>query len=281
MGSFLVPLSASSLSFAMADILCDVCIAEVQSTAVVTAAEETDGAQGAKQKKARLDDTFVQTAAYQPVVASAAVVHDDAGTEIDEPTTEDGLSGEQDAAIAGVVTIIGLLVSVVYTMMLSPPGGSMSSLTWRPTTHVQFWLALLGGAAAFLHNLFLLKAFEGAPSTVLLPLVQVASVSVLVGSSFLALYRHESFITPPHAVAYALMFVGGILPATSGQLSLLFTRAFWGQRAPSPSASPPMHTSARPPINLSTASGPLTALSPPVHRLRHVRDRGGTHSRRT
>ena len=33
--------------------------------------------------------------------------------------------------------------------------------------------AMLGGLCAFLHNFYLLKAFEGAPSTVLLPLIQV------------------------------------------------------------------------------------------------------------
>ena len=107
---------------------------------------------------------------------------------------------------------------------------------------------------SFFHYFFLLKAFEGAPSTVLLPLVQarlqlarvaraaalappsprsrarhitillpqVASVSVLLGSSVIAVLRREQWITPVHALAYVLMFVGGILPATGGHLNLLF-----------------------------------------------------------
>merc|ERR1712087_843423 len=102
-------------------------------------------------------------------------------------------------------------------------------LRWGPFTHLQFWLAMLGGAMAFLHYYFLLKAFEGAPSTVLLPLVQVASVSTLLGSSVVALVRNEAWITPVHALAYMLMFVGGILPATGGQLSALLERSFWRQ----------------------------------------------------
>ena len=86
-----------------------------------------------------------------------------------------------------------LFVTVAYNF--SPTGSSgverveVTRLRWGPTTHVQFWFAMLGGSMAFMHYFFLLKAFEGAPSTVLLPLVQVASVSVLVGSSFVALYR--------------------------------------------------------------------------------------------
>jgi len=45
----------------------------------------------------------------------------------------------------------------------------------------------------------------------------------------IAVFRHELWITPTHAVAYALMFVGGILPACGGQLSALTERAFWQQ----------------------------------------------------
>ena len=94
----------------------------------------------------------------------------------------EGLSGAQDAAIAGIVTIIGLLVSILYWLLFggsSVPGGAGSSISlhWRPGTHLQWWFAMLGGAMAFLHYFFLLKAFEGAPSTVLLPLVQVRSHS--------------------------------------------------------------------------------------------------------
>ena len=68
-----------------------------------------------------------------------------------------------------------LLVTVAYT--ICPTGSNERSnevlhLRWGPTTHVQFWFAMLGGSMAFMHYFFLLKAFEGAPSTVLLPLVQ-------------------------------------------------------------------------------------------------------------
>ena len=103
----------------------------------------------------------------------------------------EGLSGAQDAAIAGIVTIVGLVCTVLYWLITSGPASLSSSaapaldgsskglaaLRWRPTTHLQWWFAMLGGAMAFLHYFFLLKAFEGAPSTVLLPLVQVSDAA--------------------------------------------------------------------------------------------------------
>lgn len=52
---------------------------------------------------------------------------------------------------------------------------------------------------------------------------------MLLGSSVVALYRHEPWITPTHALAYVLMFVGGILPACAGNLSQLLERSFWRQ----------------------------------------------------
>ena len=52
---------------------------------------------------------------------------------------------------------------------------------------------------------------------------------MLFGSSIVNLIKHEPFITPTHALAYLLMFVGGILPACAGQLHVLLERSFWRQ----------------------------------------------------
>jgi len=200
------------------------------------------------------------------------------------------------AARAGIVTILGLIVTVAYWFVTGPPGGwsAESKLKWSPFTHLQFWcarppparrrrcheprhepraprprrFAMLGGGMAFMHYFFLLKAFEGAPSTVLLPLVQahrslpaaaperraraaagptgrpapppqVASVSVLVGSSLLAIMRKEQWITPVHALAYLLMFIGGARRTT------LPSRAALPPRCPHRPARPVAQASCR------------------------------------
>ena len=56
-------------------------------------------------------------------------------------------------------------------------------------------------------------------------LVQVASVSVLLGSSVVSLTRNEPWITPVHALAYILMFIGGARRVLRCPLSLRLYRA--------------------------------------------------------
>ena len=216
---WIIALTAGSLAYALADILCDEVIAEKAET-VDTAADDDESPPSAATPVAR---GVAGTPGYR------ALAQDTPGSTVAEPpaAVSEGLTGPQDAAVSGLVTIAGLLISVAVQ---ASRGSFAVSLKWGPSTHLSFWFALLGGHCSFLHNFFLLRAFEHAPSTVLLPLIQVASVSVLLGSSVLALQRGDTFITAPHALAYALMFVGGLLPATGGQLSQLTQRSFWAQR---------------------------------------------------
>ena len=53
--------------------------------------------------------------------------------------------------------------------------------------------------------------------------------SLLALSSVVAALKSEPWITPVHALAYVLMFVGGILPACAGDLHALLQPAFWRQ----------------------------------------------------
>lgn len=249
--TWLAALLGSSLTFALADVICDVCIEEKTEESATFTEDGTDdeggeikGSQSNKGSRGQSDDSNSEfsdapdmrdlirrreaTPQYQKVSLHTPLTA--VGTSELSPR-EPGLTGEQDAAIAGIVTIMGLFVTVAYWFVTGPPGGwsAESRLKWSPFTHLQFWFAMLGGAMAFMHYFFLLKAFEGAPSTVLLPLVQVASVSVLLGSSVIAVLRKEQWITPTHASAYLLMFIGGILPASGGHLSVLLQRSFWRQ----------------------------------------------------
>mmetsp|Transcript_12533 Transcript_12533/g.21018 ORF Transcript_12533/g.21018 Transcript_12533/m.21018 type:complete len:473 (-) Transcript_12533:244-1662(-) len=251
--TWLAALVASSLTFALADILCDICIAEQQEgqRQVETAADDddSDGIEMQQDTVPTTDDgsdsdfsssrspsntslgVLAQNPRYKQIDVNSPAPIEHWNESPPDSAVETGLTGEQDTAIAGIVTIAGLIVTVLYWMVTGPPAGTIATrkFKWGPFTHLQFWFAMLGGSMAFLHYYFLLKAFEGAPSTVLLPLVQVASVSTLLGSSVVALFRHEAWITPVHGLAYVLMFVGGILPATGGQLSALFHRSFWRQ----------------------------------------------------
>eukprot|EP00966_Prymnesium_polylepis_P279614 6459685-Prymnesium_polylepis.1 len=273
---WMAALVAGSLAYALADILCDVVIAEVTDGAVETVTEDDDVSTTGRAcvstpvhsriaspvfatpgfatpgfatpgYRALGQETPYPTETLQPGLAEPPVVDEDARSMVSSTAEVEGLTGPQDAAISGLVTTVGLVLAVGYQLLRTPSIAALGShLKWRPGTHLEFWFALLGGICSFLHNFFLLKAFEHAPSTVLLPLIQVASVSVLFGSSALALLRGDKFITPTHAVAGSLLaqpapqdnewpprarrFFGGLLPATGGQLSTLLQPAFWRQR---------------------------------------------------
>ena len=232
---WLVSLIAGALAFATADVLCDIVIAE----------DDSDDEDDELVKTVPLS-TPCRSGFSAPGYSSLAqeTPGDTSGDEEQLPPTPSskynkapqapayqGLSGAQDAAISGLVNIsAGLFVNAVHWLVRDRNTPSLSShLKWQPGVDPQFWFALFGGTCAFLHDYWLLRAFEGAPSTVLLPLIQVASVSVLFGSSFVALYRGEQWLTMTHALAYALMFFGGLLPATGGDVSRLLRRSFWGQ----------------------------------------------------
>ena len=249
---WLVSLLASSFTFAVADVLCDICIDEQHDDdeplppRVETAADESDDDASASPAGKRdgerggIEMLRLRGSGDAKYVAVADATPSAAARD-DDKAKEQGvqLTGEQDAAIAGLVTIFGLGVSLCYWSATSPGGqvlglGSsnaptaLSSLKWGRRRTCSSGSRCSAARWLFLHYYFLLKAFEGAPSTVLLPL-QVASVSVLLGSSVVAALKSEPWITPVHALAYVLMFVGGILPACAGDLHALLQPAFWRQ----------------------------------------------------
>ena len=240
---WLLALVGGSLAFAVADILCDIVISE-GDTHEVGSAEDSDTEEGvelAAISTPRRDASKALKPGYAPVANQSTPALPSRSEHspvkpsylVDGQSADASLSGTQDAAISGLVTATWLLGSVLYKLFLAPGALAHASgveMRWRPDTHIEFWFAMLGGLCAFLHNFYLLKAFEGAPSTVLLPLIQVASIWVLLGSSVLALFRGQRFMSPLHGLAYALMFVGGCLPATGGDVSRLLRRSFWKQR---------------------------------------------------
>ena len=216
---WLFALVGGSLAFAIADILCDIVISEGDSHEVGSA-EDSDAEEGTEMTATpRRDASKASKPGYAPVANQSTPALPPRGEPAwsepspvkatylaDGQSADASLSGTQDAAISGLVTATWLLGSVLYKLVLAPGAlahASAVEMRWRPDTHIEFWFAMLGGLCAFLHNFYLLKAFEGAPSTVLLPLIQVASIWVLLGSSVIALFRGQRFMSPLHGLAYA------------------------------------------------------------------------------
>jgi len=83
---------------------------------------------------------------------------------------------------------------------------------------------------SFLSYFYVLKAFESAPSTVILPLLQFPSIFIFIASSthkyFSGLVWLERKV---HVLAYLMIFLGGLVPATNGKLGVILTKKFWKQ----------------------------------------------------
>ena len=230
--AWLLALVGGSLAFAIADILCDIVISEGDSTSVESA-EDSDAEEGtemastprrspvpskaSKPGYAQLQSTPVLPPRAEPAWSEPSPAK--ASYLADGQSADASLSGTQDAAISGLVTATWLLGSVAYKLLLAPGALARASaveMRWRPDTHIEFWFAMLGGLCAFLHNFYLLKAFEGAPSTVLLPLIQVASIWVLLGSSVLAPFRGHS----KAILTMAILTMEAILTMATGTRAL-------------------------------------------------------------
>lgn len=130
-----------------------------------------------------------------------------------------GMDGEQDAAVAGVVSTLFSYFMCLQRWNTYFKDDSLLSdqsaklLLWTPLEDIEWWCASLGGVMLFLHYLFILWAFDSAPSTVINPLVQMSSVWVLLGSAVPAFLSGSTFITKEDLLCYAIIVFGGILPS--------------------------------------------------------------------
>jgi hypothetical protein len=138
------------------------------------------------------------------------------------------LSGEQSTFVSGIT----MLLCTIMLHAFSPVGpmATFSSAWW-----ISVFAGIFNACAYFL----LFKAYETAPSTVIVPLVQLTAVMMLFTSSFTSFLvpffpdvlasEGDSFLTLRECVAYSVILVGGLLPAAHGNLSLFTSREFWRQ----------------------------------------------------
>eukprot|EP00051_Salpingoeca_urceolata_P032298 m.15143 g.15143 ORF g.15143 m.15143 type:complete len:382 (+) comp4966_c1_seq1:398-1543(+) len=140
------------------------------------------------------------------------------------------LNGEQATVLCALA-----MVPCVLTLHFSTPHEiwDVPSAAW--------WMCVVGGSLWAVASLCLFKAFETAPSTVLIPLTQLTAVMVLVPSTAVGLVSRfypsitylyvetGAFLTFRETVAYVMLFIGGMLPATKGKLSEFSKLSFWFQ----------------------------------------------------
>jgi hypothetical protein len=137
------------------------------------------------------------------------------------------LSGDQ----ATIISAITMLPCVILGHMAYPEG------IWKP--HEASWyFPVVSGVFFAVATFALYKAYETAPSTVVVPLVQLTAIMMLVTSTVVALLapfvtafasEEGAFISFWDAVSYTIILVGGLYPAARGNLNMFLELSFWRQ----------------------------------------------------
>ena len=124
----------------------------------------------------------------------------------------------------------------------------------------KFAYALFSGIFCYFHYHYTVKAFETTASTIILPLLQVINLEFQEQQYFICytthssnffkysnlyFYQfpsivtfilssiHKSYLGKPwlesyiHIIAYFILFLGGLLPATNGKIGIVLDKAFW------------------------------------------------------
>jgi len=143
------------------------------------------------------------------------------------------LSGIQTVFICTLVTYIAVAIYFYFIMWnhesyLEWIGGK--SFIFQEKYDGKFYNALLGGVFSFLCYFYVLKAFESAPSTVILPLLQFPSIFIFILSSATKYFQGLVWLERKiHVVAYVFIFLGGLIPATNGNIKMIASKSFWKQ----------------------------------------------------
>ena len=93
-------------------------------------------------------------------------------------------------------------------------------------------LIMLSGSIHFGAYRLILYAYEMTDSTVITPLLQLSAVWMVLLSIVISYFGYSSYnMEMRDVVAIMLIFVGGILPATGGNITYMFKKQFWSKKA--------------------------------------------------
>jgi len=110
-------------------------------------------------------------------------------------------------------------------------GVPINSMLLNDEVTNNFWLAALSGIFAYFSFYYMTKTFETSSSTIIRPLIQVCSTATILMSIVQkAIIGGVILKSGWHAVSYVCLFLGGLLPATSGNLGSAMSSEFWKQK---------------------------------------------------
>lgn len=172
------------------------------------------------------------------------------GAESDDEEETTHLVGDQNLAVGGLSTGLVMYILSLKRVHLhknavhynaergapgplspaqSPADGPQLQFIWSPSHDLEWWMAAVGGILMFLHFFYLLRAYDGAPSTVINPLIQVSSTWMLLGSAVPAMMAGTTFIRPFDLFCYCIIVAGGIMPSLGpkGDVKTMMSLKFW------------------------------------------------------
>lgn len=216
MCSWVIPLLISSFSWGTSDTICDAVI--------------EGGDHSTKVKPIKTDPEEANT--------TVSTIDED-GADVDDKyqkgdkTKKHSLTSYQTVFIAVIIDYVALFFyfSVLYIwndQYRSYVG--KSSFIFKEKYDYTFYMALTSGAFSYLAFHFMTKAWESSSSTIILPLLQFPSIIVFFASAIPKYFMGLPWLVNKlHILAYAILFFGGLLPATKGNVTIVFRKEFWNQ----------------------------------------------------
>ncbi|CAD8208295.1 unnamed protein product [Paramecium pentaurelia] len=140
------------------------------------------------------------------------------------------LTHSQTMLLCALTTYIIIFVYFIYIELIGPQYselignysifGSIQSLP----------LLIISGIFSYYHYHFIIRAFENSSSTVILPFLQFSSIFAFLFSILQNYLSNRPYLSSYlHLLAYFLILLGGLAPATDGHLIKIFQYQFWSQ----------------------------------------------------
>ncbi|CAK66395.1 unnamed protein product (macronuclear) [Paramecium tetraurelia] len=146
------------------------------------------------------------------------------------PQTTTHLTHSQTMLLCALTTYIIIFVYFIYIESIGPLYSELVGKYSLFASVQSLPFLIVSGTFSYYHYHFIIKAFENSSSTVILPFLQFSSIFAFL---FLILQNYISnrpFLSSYlHLLAYFLILLGGLAPATDGHLIRIFQIKFWSQ----------------------------------------------------
>eukprot|EP00941_MAST-03F_sp_MAST-3F-sp1_P005287 g5287.t1 len=257
---WLIAAMIASALYSISDLLCDVCIGELNEQESISSKSKVDSQHNATQYFSPTNVTKSDSEQNAPLLPSSihsmkhknkksksmcSLINMNSQYSDEEEnkgqsvkSTSRQMTGEQDCAVATAAIVFVMVLREITRLFINLFSANDNSTMENQNFHNNasnltldsvFVFASFGGVLTFAGYFSILKSYETSNSTVILPLRQVVSFWLFFGSSVTALLLHQTWFKFRDLVPYFGLLIGGILPASRGRLKTMANTDFWSQ----------------------------------------------------